>query len=97
MLTSADPEKFALVRHFYSISSTAGLMKAVMEDAAQAADALTFHDVADAIRAAFLDDVSTSLDDMKKLQQLKTDRREFLHSSSLPIKGFALTGTRPDE
>ena len=51
----------------------------------------------DAIRAAFVDDVSTSLDDMEKLQQLKINLKNFLHSHSLPIKGFALTGTRPDE
>ena len=43
-----------------------------MEDAAQAAAALGLHDVAAAIRAAFVDDVSTSLDDMEKLNQLKT-------------------------
>ena len=87
MLNLAEPEKFALVRHFYGISSTAGLIKAVMNDAAQAADALGLHDVADAIRAAFLDDVSTSLDDL----------RNFLHSRRLPIIGFALTGTKPDD
>ena len=63
-------------------------MRAVMEDAAQAAAALGLHDVAAAIRAAFVDDVSTSLDDMEKLNQLKTDLGDFLHSRSLPIKGF---------
>ena len=71
-------------------------MKAVMEDAAKASAALGFHDVAAAFRAAFVDDVSTSLDDMEKNKQLKTDLQDFLQSRSLPIKGFALTGIRPD-
>ena len=71
-------------------------MKAVMEDAAQAAAALGLYDVAAAMRAAFVDDVSTSLDDMEKLKQLKTNLQDFLHSRSLTIKGFAPTGTRPD-
>ena len=96
LATSDVSETFALVRHFYGISSTAGLMKAVMQDDAQAADALGLHDVTDAIRAAFVDDVSTSLDDVWKLQQLKTDLMDFFHARSRPIKEFALTGTRPD-
>ena len=49
-----------------------------------------------AIRAPFVDDVSTSLDDMEKLKQLKIDLRDFLYSRSLPVKGFALTGSKPD-
>ena len=73
MSSSADPEAFALVRHFYGIGSTAALMKAVMEDAATKATALGLHDVAHAIRKAFVDDVSTSLDDMKQLKKLKED------------------------
>ena len=67
-----------------------------MEDAATKATALGLHDVAHAIRKAFVDDVSTSLDDMEKLKQLKTDLGNFLQSRSLPIKGFALTGSKPD-
>jgi hypothetical protein len=96
MSPSADPEVFALVRHFYGISSTAALMKAVMEDAAARETALGLHDVAFAIRKAFVDDVSKSLDDMEQLRILKKQLGSFLLSHSLPVKGFALTGSKPD-
>ena len=96
MSSSADPEAFALVSHLYGISSTAALMKAVMEDAATKATALGLHDVAFAIRKAFVDDVSTSLDDMEQLKKLKEQLGKFLLSHSLPVKGFALTGSKPD-
>jgi hypothetical protein len=96
MSPSADPEVFALVRHFYGISSTAALMKAVMEDVANKAEALGLDDVAFAIRKAFVDDVSTSLDDMEDVRTLKKQLGDFLLKHSLPVKGFALTGTKPD-
>ena len=71
MSTSSEPELFALVKHFYSISSTAALMKAVMEDVASKAEAQGLHDVAFATRKAFVDDVSTSLDNMEDIRTLK--------------------------
>ena len=61
-----------------------------------AAEALGLHDVAETIRLAFVDDCLNSLDEIEKLTKLKEDLKKFMLERGFPIKGFALTGSKPD-
>ena len=92
MNPESSPEIFVLLRHFYGVASTAAVMLACMDDAATAAEALGLHDVADTVRLAFVDDCLNSLDEVGKLTKLK----KFMLERGFPIKGFALTGNKPD-
>ena len=88
---------FVLVRHFYGVASTAAIMLACMEDAATAATALGMPDVADTIRLAFVDDCLNSQDLEGDIEKLKSDLEQFMTARGFPIKGFALTGSKPDK
>ena len=90
-------EVFVLVRHFYGVASTAAIMQACMNDAAAVARKIGMHDVATTIELAFVDDCLNSLDEEKKLLKLKADLNEFMTSKGFPIKGFALSGSKPDK
>ena len=72
-------------------------MLACMNDAAAAARELGMHDVADTIDLAFVDDCLNSLDMEEKLIKLKKDLNDFMLSKGFPIKGFALSGNKPDK
>ena len=96
-----DPESeaqiFVLVRHIYGVASTAAIMLACMDDAAAVALALGMDDVATTIKLAFVDDCLNSLDLEEEIKALKTDLNNFMVSRGFPIKGFALSGSRPDK
>jgi hypothetical protein len=96
-----DPEsranKFILVRHFYGVASTAAIMLACMEDAATVALDLGMADVADTIKLAFVDDCLKSLDLEEEIKALKINLNKFMVSRGFPIKGFALSGSKPDK
>ena len=96
-----DPESeaqiFVLVRHFYGVASTAAIMLACMDDAAAVALALAMDDVATTIKLAFVDDCLNSLDLEEEIKALKTDLNNYMVSRGFPIKGFALSGSRPDK
>ena len=61
-----------------------------------ASEALGLHDVADTIRFAFVDDCLNSLDEEEKMIKLKNNLKKFMLERGFPIKGFALTGNKPD-
>ena len=87
---------FVLNCHFYGVASTAGLMKAVMQDAAEEADKMGLHEVAKAIRAAFVDDVNSSANTLGEVMELRDQLRAFMHNRGLPLKGIAISGERPE-
>ena len=86
-----------LVRHFYGVASTAAIMLACMEDAASVAMDLGMPDVADTIKLAFVDDLLNSLDLEEDIKALKHNLNHFMTSKGFPIKGFALSGSKPDK
>ena len=91
------PQFFVLVRHFYGVASTAAIVLAGMDDAAAVALSLGMPDVAATIKLAFVDDCLNSLDLLSDLEELKKDLDEFMTSRGFPVKGYALTGSRPDK
>ena len=97
MNPESAPQIFVLVRHFYRIASTAAIMLACMDDAAAVALSLGMPDVAATIKLAFVDDFLNSLDLLSELEKLKNDLDDFMTSQGFPVKGYALTGSRPDK
>ena len=88
---------FILLRHFYGVSSTAAVLKAVMEDAGDNAENIGLPDVAAMIRAGFVDDLSFSGDKLEDIKKLKSDLKQYMDNKGLPLKGFAITHQKPEE
>ena len=86
-----------LVRHFYGVASTAAIMMACMDNAAAVAASHGMDDVANTIKLAFVDDCLNSLDQEKEIKKLKLELAKFMTERGFPIKGFALSGSKPDE
>ena len=97
MNPESTPQIFVLVRHFYGVASTAAIMLACMEDAAAVALSLGMPDVAATIKLAFVDDCLSSLDLLSDLEDLKKDLDQFMTSRGFPVKGYAMTGSKPDK
>ena len=97
MNPESEAKIFVLVRHFYGVASTAAIMLACMDDAATVARDLGMQDVADTIKLAFVDDCLNSLDLEEEIKTLKEKFNEFMISRGFPIKGFALSGNKPDK
>ena len=95
MNPDSPPEIFVLVRHFYGVASTAAIMMACIEDAAGAS--LGMDDVANTIKLAFVDDCLNSLDQAEDIEKLQLELAKFMSERGFPIKGFALSGSKPDE
>ena len=71
-------------------------MKAVIQDAAEEAEKMDLHEVAKAIRAAFVDDVNSSAKTLNEVKELRDQLQGFMLSRGLPLKGIAMTGERPE-
>jgi hypothetical protein len=92
-----EPSTYVLVRHFYGVASAAALLKATMDNAAQVAEQQGLMDVAETIKSGYVDDLSNSLDTLEAIKQLQQDLKKFLTAKSLPLKGYAITGSLPDK
>ena len=90
-------EWFTLIVHIFDIQSTAGVSKAVMKKIAEAADELGLPEVASAVNEAYVDDINTSTRTEEQVQKLREDLKNHMTSKGMPLKGFAVTGEKPDE
>ena len=68
-----DPQHFVLLRHFYGVKSSAGLLKEVMKHAASATSKEKLSRVAELIRIAFADDLNGSIDSKKEIKERRDD------------------------
>ena len=70
-----EPQQFVLLRHFYGVNSSTGLLKEAMNHAAAASAASQekLLQVAELIRNIFVDDLNGSFDSKKEVEELRDD------------------------
>ena len=90
------PDAYTMLSHTFGYASTSAIARAAIDLIHDKSIARNLLELARALSFIYVDDVNTSLWSYKELQELKTQLKDILESHGFPVKGWAISNSKPD-